>query len=203
MKRGIFVTGTDTGVGKTLACCALIHALTARGVRAVPMKPIAAGAVERGGRWINEDTALLLEAAGRDLSEAQACTPVLPRGHGAAARRAPGAGAAARGRFRIAGGRGDSSWSRAWIPRAERRHALAQFARPMALPWCSWWACAGCLNHALLTARATHACRRWIANSIDPNSGPDENARSACRARGSMRVASLPGADSRALPHLT
>ena len=79
MKRGIFVTGTDTGVGKTLACCALIHALAARDVRAVPMKPVAAGAVERGGRWINEDTALLLEAAGRDLAEAKACTPVLLR----------------------------------------------------------------------------------------------------------------------------
>ena len=32
MKRGVFVTGTDTGVGKTLARCALIHALRRRGV---------------------------------------------------------------------------------------------------------------------------------------------------------------------------
>ena len=41
MSRGVFVTGTDTGVGKTLAACALIHALRARGLRAIPMKPIA------------------------------------------------------------------------------------------------------------------------------------------------------------------
>ena len=36
MKRGVFVTGTDTGVGKTLAACALLHALRARGAKPVP-----------------------------------------------------------------------------------------------------------------------------------------------------------------------
>ncbi|MEP7329072.1 MAG: dethiobiotin synthase, partial [Betaproteobacteria bacterium] len=40
---GIFVTGTDTGVGKTLVAVALIRALVARGARAAGMKPIAAG----------------------------------------------------------------------------------------------------------------------------------------------------------------
>lgn len=38
-----FVTGTDTGVGKTLVSCALLHALAARGLRVVGMKPVAAG----------------------------------------------------------------------------------------------------------------------------------------------------------------
>jgi dethiobiotin synthetase len=38
--RGLFVTGTDTGVGKTAACVALLHALVAGGVRAVGMKPV-------------------------------------------------------------------------------------------------------------------------------------------------------------------
>lgn len=39
-----FVIGTDTGVGKTLVSCALIHALRTRGVGAVGMKPVASGA---------------------------------------------------------------------------------------------------------------------------------------------------------------
>lgn len=38
-----FVTGTDTGVGKTLISCALLHAFAAQGLRVVGMKPVAAG----------------------------------------------------------------------------------------------------------------------------------------------------------------
>jgi dethiobiotin synthetase len=38
-----FVTGTDTGVGKTLVSCALLHAFAARGRSVVGMKPVAAG----------------------------------------------------------------------------------------------------------------------------------------------------------------
>src|SRR2546422_565102 len=37
-----FVTGTDTGVGKTLVSCAMLHRLRARGLRALGMKPVAA-----------------------------------------------------------------------------------------------------------------------------------------------------------------
>ena len=43
MTRGIFVTGTDTGVGKTVVAVALLRALVAAGRRAVGMKPVAAG----------------------------------------------------------------------------------------------------------------------------------------------------------------
>jgi len=39
--RGVYVTGTDTGIGKTVASTALLHALRARGLRAVGMKPVA------------------------------------------------------------------------------------------------------------------------------------------------------------------
>ncbi|MDE2117594.1 MAG: AAA family ATPase, partial [Betaproteobacteria bacterium] len=43
-----FVTGTDTGAGKTLICCALLHAFAARGARVAGMKPVAAGCDEDG-----------------------------------------------------------------------------------------------------------------------------------------------------------
>ena len=42
--QGLFVTGTDTGVGKTEIACALLRAASRMGWRAVGMKPVAAGA---------------------------------------------------------------------------------------------------------------------------------------------------------------
>ena len=79
MTRGIFVTGTDTGVGKTLAACALIHALKRRGIAAMPMKPVAAGAVAHDETWANEDSMALLHAASRDRASLSEVTPVLLR----------------------------------------------------------------------------------------------------------------------------
>jgi len=43
MRQGIFITGTDTGVGKTTVACAMLHAFAAAGKTAVGMKPVAAG----------------------------------------------------------------------------------------------------------------------------------------------------------------
>lgn len=58
----LYVTGTDTGVGKSLVSAALLHALRARGQRAVGMKPVASGCDRTPEGWRNED-ALLLQAA--------------------------------------------------------------------------------------------------------------------------------------------
>ena len=58
----LFVTGTDTGVGKTLCSAALLHALRRRHARVVGMKPVAAGLVEHEGRLVSEDV-LALRAA--------------------------------------------------------------------------------------------------------------------------------------------
>ena len=62
--RGYFITGTDTGVGKTLVACALLHAFARAGHRAVGMKPVAAGAVRLAAGFINEDVEQL-RAAGK------------------------------------------------------------------------------------------------------------------------------------------
>src|SRR6476661_9156047 len=61
--HGFFVTGTDTGVGKTLVACALLHAFSARGLSVVGMKPVAAGARKHAGRLINDDVEALVEAS--------------------------------------------------------------------------------------------------------------------------------------------
>lgn len=58
----LYVTGTDTGVGKSLVSAALLHVLRAHGRRAVGMKPVASGCEHTPQGWRNED-ALLLQAA--------------------------------------------------------------------------------------------------------------------------------------------
>lgn len=62
MSASFFVTGTDTGIGKTLVSSAMLTRLAASGLRAVGMKPVAAGMSELGGAWINEDVLHLLQA---------------------------------------------------------------------------------------------------------------------------------------------
>ncbi len=54
-----FITGTDTGVGKTLVSCALLHAFSAQGKKVVGMKPVAAGFDDDG---LNEDVKKLRTA---------------------------------------------------------------------------------------------------------------------------------------------
>ena len=63
--RGIFVTGTDTGVGKTVIACALVRALRDAGARVAVMKPVASGAFETPAGLRNSDAVALIEAAGR------------------------------------------------------------------------------------------------------------------------------------------
>lgn len=49
--RGLFVTGTDTGVGKTVVAAAICAALTARGERVAAFKPVVTGLDEPPGEW--------------------------------------------------------------------------------------------------------------------------------------------------------
>jgi len=61
MARGFFVTGTDTGVGKTWATLTLLHYFSDQGMPVVGMKPVASGCIFQNGRWINDD-ALQIQA---------------------------------------------------------------------------------------------------------------------------------------------
>lgn len=63
MKQAYFITGTDTGIGKTYVACQLIREYVAQGYRVVGMKPVAAGCEFVDGQWINEDVALLTQAS--------------------------------------------------------------------------------------------------------------------------------------------
>ena len=72
---GCFVTGTDTGVGKTLVSAALLHTLARHHRRVVGMKPVAAGLVAHQGGWVSEDV-LALRAASTVAVPADLDNPV-------------------------------------------------------------------------------------------------------------------------------
>lgn len=66
MIRGVFITGTDTGCGKTHVAAALIRGLREVGLRVACLKPVAAGAARRDGLLRNDDALTLRSAAATD-----------------------------------------------------------------------------------------------------------------------------------------
>jgi len=215
---GVFVTGTDTGVGKTFAACALIHALRARGRRVMPMKPVAAGAIDHRGRRLNEDTVGLLEAAGLPPDRATDVTPVLleeaiaPHIAAAHERRTIDLDDVVAGLrrlqqdadFVVVEGVGGFR-----VPLGDQVDTV-DLARALALPVVLVVGLRlGCLNHALLTAQAIGAAglpfAGWIANAIDPAMPAREENVAALAARlGAPLLGQLPyarAASARDLAH--
>jgi len=89
--HGIFITGTDTGVGKTVVSAALLCDLKSAGVDAVYMKPVQTGCPRRGKKLISPDLAFVYSRAGITPSEKEqqlmspyryrrACSPHLAAG---------------------------------------------------------------------------------------------------------------------------
>ena len=64
MTRGVFITGTDTGVGKTRIGAALAHLLIGRGLRVRPRKPVESGCPTGPDGLVPQDAVVLREAAG-------------------------------------------------------------------------------------------------------------------------------------------
>jgi dethiobiotin synthetase len=176
--RGIFVTGTDTGVGKTEVAAALLRALVAEGVRAVGMKPVAAGFAP--GETVNADVRALVAAGNVDAPLADVnpfsfARPIAP--HVAAARAGIAidldAIAAAHGRLVaradvvVVEGAGGTL-----VPLGPRTDVLDVAARLRLPVLLVVGIRLGCINHALLTARALAgrglALAGWVANRIDP-----------------------------------
>src|SRR5450631_833440 len=69
MSNGIFITGTDTGVGKTVVASVLARLLRMRGINVGVMKPVTSGCREEDGRLVSDDALLLCQAAGVDCSD--------------------------------------------------------------------------------------------------------------------------------------
>lgn len=64
MGAGFFITGTDTGVGKTVVTAGLLVALRAAGIDAVAFKPVQSGALRTVGGPVSQDAAFFLKASG-------------------------------------------------------------------------------------------------------------------------------------------
>ncbi|MCD9033990.1 dethiobiotin synthase [Luteimonas sp. Y-2-2-4F] len=179
--RSLFVTGTDTGIGKTLASAALLHALRARGLRATGMKPVASGCARTAAGWRNDD-ALSLQAASdpcpayTDVNPYPLPEPTAPQ----LAARAAGVTVAldvllaAHGRLAarcdvvvVEGAGGWLAPLADGLEHAGLARALdAEVVLVVGLRL-------GCLNHARLTARAVAAdgarLAGWIGSTVDPD----------------------------------
>jgi dethiobiotin synthetase len=68
MAQRLYITGTDTGVGKTRVSVALLHALRRQGLHAVGMKPVASGCHWTPEGWRNDD-AVALQVASEPFPE--------------------------------------------------------------------------------------------------------------------------------------
>ena len=178
--RGFFITGTDTGVGKTLLTCALLHAYADQGKRVVGMKPVAAGGVRHPGGLINDDVTQLRAASNVDAALTQInpyCfeAPIAP--HLAAEQSgividlatifSAFEQLAASADLVVVEGVGGFC-----VP-LNNSEDSADLAQRLGLPVILVVGMRlGCLNHALLTADAIRAnglaCAGWIANRLDP-----------------------------------
>lgn len=177
MTRGVFVTGTDTGVGKTRVASALVRALAAAGIRAAGMKPVSAG-VEHG---VNADVAALAEADGLDLALADrnpfafaaAIAPHLAARDEGVAIDLPTIAAAWRRVAQVADAIVVEGAGGVLVPLAPGLDML-DVALRLRLPVVLVVGVRlGCLNHALLSAGAIRArglrLAAWVANRIDPD----------------------------------
>lgn len=184
----LFVTGTDTGIGKSVASAALLHALRRDGRSAVGMKPVASGCEQVAGEWRNED-ALLLQAASMpspeyaDVNPFALAEPLAPELAAAKAgvtlSLAPIEAAFARLQARadrvVVEGVGG------WLAPLSASLDQIDVVRALDLPVVMVVGLRlGCINHARLTQQAIEASGArlvgWIANDIDPTMAcADEN----------------------------
>jgi len=78
MGRGLFITGTDTGVGKTLIACGLAFALRGLGRKVGVMKPVETGCAEKEGQLFPQDASYLKDASGCEEPLQKICPYPLP-----------------------------------------------------------------------------------------------------------------------------
>lgn len=185
---GFYVTGTDTGIGKSVVSAALLHALRARGLRAVGMKPVASGCERIDGHWRNED-ALLLQTASdprpdyADVNPYALPQPLAPeialREAGVELELATIQAAHARlaTMADVVVVEGVGGWAAPLSGRLDQLDLVRALRLPVVMVV---GLRLGCINHARLTADAILASGArldgWVANGIDPSMArADEN----------------------------
>lgn len=189
---GVYVAGTDTGIGKTRVTVALVQALRATGIDAVGMKPVASGCERSADGWRNDDALQLIRAGGQDGLDYARVNPVaLP---------VPASPHIAAEQAGVTVTLPPVLAAHAWLAARHARvlvEGVGGWSVPLAGPPTPWlWQAdlvraldlpvllvvglrLGCINHAVLSARAIAAdgCRLagWIGNRLDPRlTGTDQ-----------------------------
>lgn len=210
----LYVTGTDTGIGKTMASTALLHALRAQGHTAVGMKPVASGCERTPQGWRNED-ALALQTASAPQPDYATLNPyALPAplapelaaaevGVTLSLEPIASAFAQLRAQAEVVVVEGVGGWAAPLSADTDQADLVRALALPVVLVV---GIRLGCINHARLTAAAIAAdgldCIGWIANEVDPQMERIEENIGMLRQRLAMpcwgRIAWRPGADAAA-----
>lgn len=191
--HAVFVTGTDTEVGKTRVSAGLLRVLARSGVSAAGLKLVAAGMEEREGRWVNEDVACLRAASSIALSDEEVgplqfrtpCAPhIAARLEGRPIERAPMRAQvqalARKAQAVVVEGVGGFAVPMS-SPESTAPWGMDDVAADLALPVILVVGLRlGCLNHARLTALAVEArglrLAGWVVNRVDPAmASADEN----------------------------
>ncbi|PPT77421.1 dethiobiotin synthase [Xanthomonas arboricola pv. populi] len=210
----LYVTGTDTGIGKTMASTALLHALRRQGYTAVGMKPVASGCEHTPQGWRNED-ALALQAASAPQPDYATLNPyALPAplapelaaadvGVTLSLQPIAQAFAQLRAQAEVVVVEGVGGWAAPLSADLDQADLVRALTLPVVLVV---GIRLGCINHARLTAAAIAAdgldCIGWIANEVDPQMERIEENIGMLRQRLAMpcwgRIAWRPGADAAA-----
>ena len=176
--KALFVTGTDTNVGKTWATISLMRHLQNKGLIVNPWKPVAAGCIEHSGHLINPDVSFMQTFASSSLSSAEinpysflkATSPhhasngicldpvVLKKSY---------ENIRLRSDYVVVEGAGG------WCSPVDGQWLNADLAQLLNLPVLLVVGLRlGCINHALLTAHAIKnsglACVAWLAVVLEP-----------------------------------
>jgi len=178
LPRRLFITGTDTEVGKTLFTSALIHALQNAGERVQAFKPVAAGCELIDAAWRNDD-ALRLQRALNYSCDYASINPIALK-----AAIAPHLAAAEQGielsvrQLMKACPLPVSNWvlvegAGGWLVPLNDHETFADYAKAEGLEVILVVGMKlGCINHALLSAQSIRAMglnlAGWVANHIDP-----------------------------------
>ncbi|WP_196140280.1 dethiobiotin synthase [Aliikangiella sp. G2MR2-5] len=181
MTKRLFITGTDTEVGKTFFTCALIHALKREGHSVMAFKPVAAGCELVNGEMKNDDALAIISALGgspdySSINPIALQTPIAP--HIAAQKEGIELSVQhltqqtkleqADQEFVLVEGAGG------WLVPLNADETLADFARVInAEVVLVVGMKLGCINHALLTQQSICGMglklAGWVANYIDPD----------------------------------
>jgi dethiobiotin synthetase len=184
MTKGYFITGTGTGVGKTLVSCALVHAFGARGRTVVGMKPVAAGC--DNGQYMDVELLLAASTVAAPREQVNPYALISPIAPHIAARQAgitidvTTICSACFELQKIANLVIVEGTGGFLVPLNEYQDG-ADMARALGFPVILVVGMQlGCLNHALLTAKVVRGTglplAGWVANRIDPEmTAFDEN----------------------------